>query len=181
MANYNELRSQVVSNDTSQKWVVPNVKEDMSLHDLLYNRDLLFVFNEFWANKAAEQTGGAFSGDKRALSNIMAIMDYQNLQIEQYTEAIEKKYPGYSAYVPEVPTVCTYGYEAETVCKDAVKAQAAYYISEMEKYYTNNPPGSEPGTGEPATTEKANNTGLWLIAGFTALVIWIKSKRRQAA
>lgn len=177
MANYDSLRQDVVSNNTNQKWVVPNVKADMSLHDLLYNRDLLFVFNEFWAQKAAEQTGGPFSGDKRALTNIMAIMDYQNLQIEQYTAVIEEKFPGYSAYVPETPTACTYGNEAEPACKDAVKAQAAYYISEMQKYYASNPPGSEPvnnDTGEPA---KASNTGWWLLAGFAALILWAKRKK----
>jgi hypothetical protein len=183
MANYDEMRQDVLGNNTNQKWVVAPVNDAMTLEQMLANRDTLYIFNEFWVEKLGEQTGGVFSGDKRAMTNISAILDHQDNLIKDYDERIEALFPGMSAYYPERPQVCTYGLEAEPACKDAIKAQALETIEILK----NLPPGSyiDPTTGEVVnvTDGEGKDYALPLLVFlgiiFTGKILF--KKKRQAA
>lgn len=182
MANYNNMQSDVAKNNTGNKWVVPNVKDTMTIEELLSNRDLLFIFQEFWSEKLSEQTGGLFSGDKRGAQNISSILDYQAGQIEDYNAVIEAAYPGFSGYYPAKPEVCAFGVEAEPACKEAIRLQAAANVLTFQT----SPPGTylDPVTGEPVTpaTTGGNDYGLYVLIALTALVGYkVLFKKKTAA
>ena len=185
MANYDDMRKDVVSNNVSNKWVVPPVNETMTLETMLTNRDTLYIFQEFWIEKLAEQKPGLFSGNARAITNISAIMEHQENLINAYNETVETLHPGMSAYYPDKPMECTYGQEGESACKIAINEQTKHTIALLE----NLPPGSyiDPTTGEVVnagdTGQNKPDYALYILLALGGVIVYktfFKRKQRAA-